>query len=49
VAERTRPRYVSLAPGADPRIAAKAERISNTRANVEGILRWLEKAEPDTR
>jgi glyoxylase-like metal-dependent hydrolase (beta-lactamase superfamily II) len=48
VAERTRPRYASLAPGADPRIAAKAERISNTRANVEGILRWLEKTEPET-
>jgi hypothetical protein len=49
VAERIRPRYASLAPGADPRIAAKAERISNTRANVEGILRWLEKTEPETR
>lgn len=49
VAERTRPRYASLAPGADPQIAAKAERISNTRANVEGILRWLDKTKPDTR
>ena len=28
------------------RIAAKAETISSTHANVEGILRWLEKTEP---
>ncbi len=49
VRERTRQRYRSLAPDADPEIAARAERISSTRANVEGILRWLDKTEPDTR
>ena len=33
-------------PGADPEITEKAERVSSTQANVEGILRWLEKTEP---
>jgi glyoxylase-like metal-dependent hydrolase (beta-lactamase superfamily II) len=46
VRERTRQRYASLAPGADPELTAKAERVSSTRANVEGILRWLGKSEP---
>jgi glyoxylase-like metal-dependent hydrolase (beta-lactamase superfamily II) len=46
VAERTRERYTALAPGADPELAARVERISSTRANVAGILRWLEKAGP---
>jgi glyoxylase-like metal-dependent hydrolase (beta-lactamase superfamily II) len=49
VRERTRHRYVSLAPGADPEISTKAERISSTRGNVEGILHWLDKTEPDPR
>ena len=49
VRERTRHRYASLAPGADPEISTKAERISSTRANVEGILHWLGKTEPDPR
>jgi hypothetical protein len=44
VRDRTRERYAALQPGADPEIAAKAETISSTRANVEGILWWLEKA-----
>ena len=47
VRERTRHRYASLAPGADPEISTKAERISSTRANVEGILHWLGKTEPN--
>src|SRR5262250_2431405 len=46
VRDRTRERYAALQPGADPEITAKAETISSTRANVEGILGWLEKAEP---
>ena len=47
VRERTRHRYASLAPGADPEISTKAERISSTRANVEGIVHWLDKTEPN--
>ena len=46
VAERTRARYHAHGPDADPEFAVKAERISSTRANVEGILRWLDKTEP---
>jgi glyoxylase-like metal-dependent hydrolase (beta-lactamase superfamily II) len=46
VRDRTRDRYAALQPGADPEIAAKAETISSTHANVEGILRWLEETEP---
>src|SRR5450755_2070576 len=40
VAERTRQRYAVLNDGADPKIAAKYERISSTTANVAGIVRW---------
>ena len=43
VRERTRHRYRSLAPDADQDISAKAERVSSTEANVEGILHWLGK------
>ncbi len=46
VRDRTRERYAALLPGADPEITEKAERISSTQANVEGILRWLEQTEP---
>ena len=49
VHERTRHRYHSLEPDSDPEIGIKAERISSTRANVEGILHWLAKTEPDTK
>jgi hypothetical protein len=45
VAERVRDRYAALAPGADPAIAEKAERISGTAANVAGIMHWLDQAE----
>jgi glyoxylase-like metal-dependent hydrolase (beta-lactamase superfamily II) len=45
VAERTRDRYAALAPGADPAVAEKAERISGTAANVAGIMRWLDQAD----
>lgn len=46
VRERTRQRYGVLAAGADPDLAAKFEHVGSTRANVEGILRWLDKSEP---
>jgi glyoxylase-like metal-dependent hydrolase (beta-lactamase superfamily II) len=45
VRDRTRPRYASLADGADPKVAAKFERISGAAANVGGIWHWLEKTE----
>src|SRR5579875_2341280 len=47
VAERTRHRYAVLDPGADPAIAAKYDRISGAASNVAGIMRWLERAEPE--
>ncbi|HUZ25734.1 MAG TPA: MBL fold metallo-hydrolase [Streptosporangiaceae bacterium] len=43
VAERTRQRYAALSPDADPRIAAKFDRISGAAANVAGIMHWLDK------
>ena len=46
VRDRTRARYAALVDGADPELTEKAERVSSTQANVEGILRWLEKTEP---
>ena len=46
VRDRTRQRYVALRPGADPGITEKTERVGSTQANVEGILRWLDKTEP---
>ncbi len=46
VRDRTRERYAALRPGAAPELAEKAERVSSTQANVEGILRWLERTEP---
>jgi glyoxylase-like metal-dependent hydrolase (beta-lactamase superfamily II) len=45
VAERTRDRYAALAPGADPVVAEKVERISGTAANVAGIMHWLDQAD----
>jgi glyoxylase-like metal-dependent hydrolase (beta-lactamase superfamily II) len=45
VAERTRQRYVMLAPEADLAVAAKFDRISGAAANVAGIMHWLDKAE----
>src|SRR5262249_37630328 len=43
---RTREHYAARRPGADPEITAKAETISSTHANVDGILRWLDKTDP---
>ncbi len=45
VAERTRQRYLVLADGADPELAAKYDRVGGTAANVAGIMRWLEKTD----
>jgi glyoxylase-like metal-dependent hydrolase (beta-lactamase superfamily II) len=46
VRDRTVSRYASLAPGADPEVAAKFERISGAASNVGGIWHWLEKTDP---
>ncbi|HTP16616.1 MAG TPA: MBL fold metallo-hydrolase [Streptosporangiaceae bacterium] len=46
VADRTRARYKVLATDADPRLAAKHERIGGTAANVAGIMHWLDKSDP---
>jgi glyoxylase-like metal-dependent hydrolase (beta-lactamase superfamily II) len=45
VAERTRQRYAVLAEGFDPGVAAKYDRISGARANVAGIMHWLDKTD----
>ncbi|HEX9514906.1 MAG TPA: MBL fold metallo-hydrolase [Streptosporangiaceae bacterium] len=46
VAERTRERYALFAPGADPELAAKYNRVAGAESNVSGIMRWLEKSGP---
>jgi hypothetical protein len=43
VADRTRERYKVLAPGADPDLAAKYDRIAGAPSNVSGIMHWLDK------
>ena len=43
VAERTRQRYAIFAPGADPELAAKYNRIAGAPSNVSGIMHWLDK------
>ena len=45
VAERTRERYAVFAPGADPDLAAKYDRIAGAPSNVAGIMHWLDKAD----
>jgi len=47
VRERTSDRYLATSPGADPAIAKKFERVSGAVANVEGIMHWLSKTEPN--
>jgi glyoxylase-like metal-dependent hydrolase (beta-lactamase superfamily II) len=42
VAERTKQRYMVLADGADPALAAKFDRVGAASANVAGIARWLD-------
>ena len=48
VEERTRKRYRAFDADADPEVAAKFDRISSAAANVEGIVRWLDKASQPT-
>jgi glyoxylase-like metal-dependent hydrolase (beta-lactamase superfamily II) len=43
VAERTRKRYAVFAPGADPELVAKYDRIAGAPSNVSGIMHWLDK------
>jgi len=45
VAERTRERYLVLADGADPELAARYDRVSGAEANVAGIMHWLDRTE----
>jgi glyoxylase-like metal-dependent hydrolase (beta-lactamase superfamily II) len=49
VAERTRERYALFAPGTDPELAAKYNRVAGAESNVSGIMRWLEKSGPHDR
>jgi glyoxylase-like metal-dependent hydrolase (beta-lactamase superfamily II) len=44
VAERTKHRYEALRDDADPVNAERIHRISNTSANVAGIMHWLDKS-----
>lgn len=46
VRDRTRERYTALAPGGDPELAAKFERLSGPAVNVAGIMDWLDKSSP---
>jgi glyoxylase-like metal-dependent hydrolase (beta-lactamase superfamily II) len=48
VRERTNDRYLATSPGADPAIARKFERVSGAVTNVEGIMHWLSKTEPNS-
>ena len=48
VAERTRERYAVFAPGADPELAAKYDRIAGASSNVSGIMHWLERTSART-
>jgi glyoxylase-like metal-dependent hydrolase (beta-lactamase superfamily II) len=47
VRERTNDRYVATSPDTDPAIAEKFERVSGAVANVDGIMQWLAKTEPN--
>jgi len=48
VAERTRERYAVFAPGADPELAAKYDRIAGAPSNVSGIMHWLDRTSART-
>jgi glyoxylase-like metal-dependent hydrolase (beta-lactamase superfamily II) len=43
VRDRTRERYASLGPEADPAVAEKFDWVGGTASNVGGIMHWLEK------
>jgi glyoxylase-like metal-dependent hydrolase (beta-lactamase superfamily II) len=46
VVDRTRSRYAALGPDADPALTERFERVSGARANVTGIMHWLDTTEP---
>jgi glyoxylase-like metal-dependent hydrolase (beta-lactamase superfamily II) len=46
VRDRTLDRYAATSPDVDPALAERFERVSSARGNVEGIMHWLDKAEP---
>jgi glyoxylase-like metal-dependent hydrolase (beta-lactamase superfamily II) len=46
VRDRTRDRYAAASPDADPELADRFERVSSARGNVEGIMHWLDKTDP---
>jgi hypothetical protein len=46
VAERTRQRYAAYRDDGHE-TAARLERLSGTPGNVAGIMRWLDKSEPE--
>ena len=48
VQDRTAERYAALKPDFDSSIAAKFDRMSSAAGNIEGILHWLDKTEPDS-
>lgn len=49
VRQRTRSRYRSLAPDADPAVAEKFDQLNGAEANVGGIWHWLEGLERPAR
>jgi glyoxylase-like metal-dependent hydrolase (beta-lactamase superfamily II) len=46
VRDRTIERYTAMRPDGDPAIRERFERISSAFGSVEGIMHWLDKAEP---
>jgi glyoxylase-like metal-dependent hydrolase (beta-lactamase superfamily II) len=46
VRDRTMERYEAMRPDGDPAVREKFERVSSAVGNVEGIMHWLDKAEP---
>jgi glyoxylase-like metal-dependent hydrolase (beta-lactamase superfamily II) len=46
VRDRTMERYAAMRPDGDPAVREKFERVSSAVGNVEGIMHWLDKAEP---
>jgi glyoxylase-like metal-dependent hydrolase (beta-lactamase superfamily II) len=46
VRDRTMEHYEAMRPDGDPAVREKFERVSSAVGNVEGIMHWLDKAEP---
>lgn len=49
VHERTKDRYAALRPGGDEAAREKLMLLTGTEANVNGIMRWLERGDAPTR